>query len=100
MLIIRQPLRRHQLPTMTRVKAKVRKEKAKVKAKVKVKIEPVALCVTQRSHAHLLPEPANPKGAIGLDSWANVHLIHQGAHKKNQGYDCSLSLAHGECKCY
>ena len=42
--------------------------------------------------------PAFPRNAIGLDSWANVHLIHQKHSKKTREYEHSLTLAHGTCK--
>ncbi len=41
-----------------------------------------------------------PRNAIGLDSWANVHLIHQKQSKNASIFDHSLTLAHGNCKCH
>ena len=39
-----------------------------------------------------------PRQGIGLDSWANVHLIHQKA--RHCLYTDTLSLAHGGTKCH
>jgi hypothetical protein len=39
-----------------------------------------------------------PRQGIGLDSWANVHLIHQKA--RHCTYTDTLSLAHGGTKCH
>ena len=42
---------------------------------------------------------AFPRSAIGLDSWANVHLIHQKRSKNAPDFQDSLTLAHGKCRC-
>ena len=51
-----------------------------------------------RASAVLAPEKF-PRNAIGLDSWANVHVIHQKDKKKNGEYTETLNLASGFCKC-
>ena len=40
-----------------------------------------------------------PRHCIGLDSWANVHLIHKKTHKGSSPLTDTLTLAHGSCKC-
>ena len=44
------------------------------------------------------PKSQFPRQGIGLDSWANVHLIHQKA--RHCTYKDTLSLAHGGTKCH
>ena len=45
--------------------------------------------------------PANfPRNAIGLDTWANVHMIHQKKSRSAPVFDHTLTLAHGTCKCH
>ena len=39
-----------------------------------------------------------PRDAIGVDSWANVHVVHRKA-KKFGGFPDVLNLAHGDCPC-
>ena len=38
-----------------------------------------------------------PRNAVGLDSWANIWLIH--SKRADEDYPHSLNLAHGKCKC-
>ena len=40
-----------------------------------------------------------PTDSIGLDSWANVHMIHKKPHKGTKFND-KLTLAHGTCACH
>eukprot|EP00959_Pyramimonas_sp_CCMP1952_P060643 1266557-Pyramimonas_sp.AAC.1 len=40
-----------------------------------------------------------PLGAVGLDSWANVHLVHQEPSKETSSWTDSLKLAWGSCPC-
>ena len=40
-----------------------------------------------------------PRDAIGLDTWANVHMIHKKTLNGGAGFDHELTLAHGTCKC-
>ena len=37
-----------------------------------------------------------PRNAIGLDSWANAHLVHSEGPRKDTDFQQSLSLAHGQ----
>ena len=43
-------------------------------------------------------QPVFPRECIGLDSWANVHLIHQ-RPRRGLKFPDTLHLAHGSCKC-
>ena len=40
-----------------------------------------------------------PRYAVGLDSWANVHLTHEKGPHQPGDFPDSLSLAHGQCSC-
>ena len=49
------------------------------------------------SHASEQPEEEFPQNAVGLDSWANVYLIHEDVSSSSQGYSDTLGLACGDC---
>ncbi len=71
------------------------KGKGKGKGKGKDRAEAV---LDDRVSAVQAPQ-AFPRNAIGLDSWANVHLIHQKRSKSAPELQHTISLAYGETKC-
>ena len=40
-----------------------------------------------------------PREAIGLDSWANVHMVHEKGPADDTRFPDDLNLAYGQCKC-
>ena len=76
------------------------------KAHAKAVIDPMVGVECPESHlggtfraSAVLIASVFPRNAIGLDSWANVHVIHQKGRRASD-YDQSLVLAHGTCMCH
>ena len=44
-------------------------------------------------------EPSFPPGAMGLDSWASIQLLHRTPSAESALWDDELALAWGTCKC-
>ena len=72
---------------------------AKAKPKAKADTAKVAHWSDVRaSSAHA--EDCFPKNGIALDSWANVHLVHEKKPPAGRDYPHQLNLAHGTCPCF
>ena len=46
-----------------------------------------------------MEQPRFPEKAIGLDSWASHHIIHEQRRTSPDAYPHHLHLAHGTCEC-